>query len=111
MMQRYQRWKKNFTTSDFNKFTSNALDATITKKKLINESDLDRKIKEEITTLATKAELKAEQDKMVKLQTYDLSLFIGQGYFINDGSQNYLVFQPIYKTITTFSGLPLAISE
>ena len=29
-------------------------------------------------TLKTKAELKAEQDKIIKVQTYDLSPFIGQ---------------------------------
>ena len=34
--------------------------------------------KEEIKTLAIKAELKSEQGKIVKLQIYDLSLFIGQ---------------------------------
>ena len=54
------------------------------------------KTKEEIKPLATKAELKAEQDKIVKLQTYDSSLFIGQSYFSNDGAQLYLIFQPIY---------------
>ena len=43
--------------------------------------------KEEITTLATKIELKAEQDKIVKIQTHDLSIFIGQSYFFNDGAQ------------------------
>ena len=36
-----------------------------------------------VKKLAAKAELKAEQDKLVKLQTYDLSLFIGQSYFNN----------------------------
>ena len=91
---------KYFTTSDYNKFTSNKLDAKITQKQLVNEYDLNEKIKtlaikEEILTLATKAELKAEQDKIVKLQTYDLSLFIGQSYFNNDGTQLYLIFQPI----------------
>ena len=93
--------KKYFTSSDYNKFTSNILDAKITQKKLVNESGLDEKIKalatkEEIKTLATKAELKVEQDKIVKLQTYGLSLFIGQSYFGYDGTQNYLVFQPLY---------------
>ena len=60
--------------------------------------------KEKIKTLTTKlkAELKAEQ---VKLQTCDLSLFIGQSYFNNDGTQLYLRFQPIYKIITTVFGL------
>ena len=36
--------------------------------------------------LATKAELKAEQDKIVKRQTHDSILFVSQSYFINDGS-------------------------
>ena len=105
-----------FTTSDYNKFTNNTLDSKITQKKLINEYDLNEKIKKisnkrKIKTLATKAELKAEQDKIIKLQTYDLRLFIGQSYFNNDGAQIYLIFQPIYKTITTFSGLIDTISE
>ena len=46
---------------------------------------LDTKIKnknKKITTLATKAELKVEQNKIEKLQTYDdSSLFIDQSYF------------------------------
>ena len=33
MMQKYQKWKKYFTTSDYNKFTSSTLDANITHKK------------------------------------------------------------------------------
>ena len=39
---------------------------------------MDGKIK-----IATKAELKVEQDKIVTLQTYDSSLFTGPSYFIN----------------------------
>ena len=34
--------------------------------------------KEEPKTLATNVELKAEQDKIVKLQINDLNLFVGQ---------------------------------
>ena len=37
-----------------------------------------------------------------KLKTFESSLFIVQSYFNNDGSQNYLILQPIYKTITKF---------
>ena len=106
---------KYFTTSDYNKFTSNTLHAKKKQKILINEYDLNEKIKalgtkEEIKTLATKAELKAEQDEIVKIQTYDLGLFIGQSHFNNDIAKLYLIFQPIYKTITIFSGLPYTIS-
>ena len=42
---------------------------------------------------------------MTKLQIFDSSLFIGQIYFNNDEEQLYLIFQPIYKTITTFSDM------
>ena len=38
--------------------------------------------------LGTKVELKAEQDKIVKLQTHDLSYFLGKIFFGDDGSQN-----------------------
>ena len=70
---------------------------------LVNESVLNEKItlttKEEIKELATQAELKAEQDKLVKLQTYDLSLSIGQSHFVNDEAQLYLILQPLYYTL------------
>ena len=75
---------KYFTTFNRNKFTNNITDEKITaKKKLVNEISLNERIntlarKKEIKKFATHTELKAEQDKMVKLQTYDLSLFIGQ---------------------------------
>ena len=101
---------KYFTTSDYNKFTSNTLDAKITQNNvLIKIKTLARK--EETKALATKTELKVKQDKIVKLQTYDLSLFIGQSYFVNDGPQLYIVFQPIQKTITTFFDLPYTKSQ
>ena len=52
-------------------------------KKLVYESGLNKKMKtlakkEEPKTLATNVELKAEQDKIVKLQINDLNLFVGQ---------------------------------
>ena len=53
----------------------------------IDNSDLDKKI----VKLATKAELKSEQAKIVKFKAFDSS------YFEDDGTQNYLVFQPIFK--------------
>ena len=87
--------------SDYNKFTSNTLDAKIAQKRLVNEYYLNEKIKtlaikEEIKT-ATKAKLKTVQ--IVKLQIYDLSLFVGQSYFNNDGAQLYLIFQSLCYTL------------
>ena len=53
--------------------------------------------------------MKTKQDKIVKLQTYNLSLFIGQSYFFNDGSQNFFIFQPILNTFTKPVGLTKTI--
>ena len=59
----------------------------------IDSSGLDKKL----ATLATKADLKAEQDKIVKRQAFALSYFRGKRHFEDDGTQNYLVFVPIYR--------------
>ena len=45
-----------------------------------------------IATLAKKAELKAEQDKIVKLQAFRSSYFLGKSHFEDDYTQHYLVF-------------------
>ena len=50
-----------------------------------------------VATLATKTELKEEPDKIVKLQAFDSSDFYGKSHFEDNGTQNYLVFQPTYK--------------
>ena len=64
--------------SNYNKFTSDVLDLKIQQKGLFKKpyisnfaknSDLNTKF----STLATKAELKVEQDSIMKLQTHDLS--------------------------------------
>ena len=44
------------------------------------------------------------REKMEKFQILDLSYFIGKSYFNNDGSQNYLLFQPIYNTFIRPTG-------
>ena len=56
----------------------------------MKNSDLNKKLE----TLPTKAELKAEQDELVKLQTHNLSYFLGKKFFDDDGFQNLFVYQP-----------------
>ena len=87
---------KYLTTFDYNKFTNETLVAKIENKRLVNKSENSEFIKQfDLHNLATKAELKAEQDKIVNLQTYDSSPFVGQS-FISDGCQNFLIFEPIF---------------
>ena len=40
-----------------------------------------------------------------KLNTFDLSYFIGKSHFEEDGTQNYLVFQPIYRYFKIIAGV------
>ena len=81
---------KYFTTADYSKFTSDILDARIKQKELVGKSELNTKL----TTLATKGELKVQQDIVVKMKTYDLSYFLGKSFFGDDGFQNTFVYQP-----------------
>ena len=107
MIQKYQKWKIMFYYTDYNKLTNNITDAKMRKKwkkKLVNESGLNPKIKtlaakKEIKTPATKTKLKAEQDKIAKLETNDLSYYLGKNIFGDDGSQNMFVYQPNLSTL------------
>ena len=92
---------KYISTADYNKFTEHIVNNSIKSKNLVDKSDIagilnNADLDVKLSTLATKAELKAEQDKIKKLKAFDLS------YFEEDGAQTYLVFQPItryYKRI------------
>ena len=64
--------KHYFTTSDYNKFTNDILDAKIKNKKLVNEFHIsvlinNTGLNEKIKQLTAKEEVKAEQYKIVKL--------------------------------------------
>ena len=52
-------------------------------------SSLNKKI------TSNKAKHLLVENELNKLKTFDLSYFIVKNYFEEDGSQNYLVFQPI----------------
>ena len=52
-------------------------------------SNLNRKI------ISNKTKHVLVQNELKKLQTFDSSYFRGESHFEEDGTQNYLVFQPI----------------
>ena len=71
---------KQFTNSDYNKFTKDILDAKIKQKELLNKFDISNFVKNsdlntKLKTIAT-TELKEEPDKIVKLQAQDLNYFL-----------------------------------
>ena len=68
----------------------------------VDKSDISNLVKSsglntKLGTLATEAESKAEQDEIVRRQVFDSSYFHGKSHFEDDGVQNYLAFQPVYR--------------
>ena len=73
------------------------LNTNIKEKELVNKSDIsgfidNSNLDKKIAALTTKAELKAEKDKIVELQAFDSSYFRYKSHFEDDGTENYLVF-------------------
>ena len=66
---------KYLTTSDYNKFKNEIIGNKIKEKNLVKKSDIslfigNSNLDKRIATLVTKAELKVEQEKIVKLQVF-----------------------------------------
>ena len=65
---------------------------------MITKSDFDAKLlslKRKIIANKTKHFL--VKNELNKLKTFDSNYFIGKSHFQEDGTQNYLIFQPLIK--------------
>ena len=65
---------------------------------MITKTDFDAKLlslNRKIT--ANKSKNLLVENELKKLKTFDSSYFIGKSHFEEDGTQNYLVFQPLNK--------------
>ena len=72
--------------------------------KLITKTEFDSKLpslNRKIT--ANKSKHLLVENEFNKLKAFDSSYFIGKNYFDEDGTQNYLVFQPMCKYFKVFS--------
>ena len=72
--------------------------ARLAQANLITKTDFDAKLSSlnrKITQNKTKHLL--VENELNKLKTFDSSYFIGKSHFEEDGTQNYLVFQPMYR--------------
>ena len=65
---------------------------------LIRKPEFDFKLKD-ISDRVTKNKTKhlLVENKLKKLQKFDAAYFRGKSHFEEDGTQNYLIFQPIYR--------------
>ena len=89
---------KYIDTSEFNKLAADVFNARIAQANLITKTDFDSKLSNlnrKITK--NKTDHLIVKNELNKLKTFDSGYFIGKSHFEEDGTQNYLVFQPINK--------------
>ena len=103
---------KYIDTSEFNKLAANVFNARFALANLITKTDFDAKLSRtnrKITENQTEKLLVKNQLK--KLKTFDLSYFIGKSHFEGDGTQNYLIFQPLIRYFEFITNTPHYISS
>ena len=87
------------------------IDNKIKEKQLVKNSNISGfkdniNLEKIIATLATKTELKTEQDKITKLQTFDSTYFGGKNHFEDNDTKNCLLLPPVsryFKTVANTS--------
>ena len=89
---------KYITTPEFNTIAASVFNARLAQANVITKTDFDTKLSgltKKITTNKTKHLL--VENVLKKLEKFDAAYFRGKNCFPEDGTQNYLVFQPVYK--------------
>ena len=72
----------------------------------ITKTDFDAKLPSyNRKTVSNKPKHLLIEIELKKLITFELSYFIGKSYFEEDGTQNYLVFQPMYRYFKIITGV------
>ena len=97
---------QNITTPEFNNLAADVFDARLAQANLRTKTDFDAKLSSlnrKITSNKSKHLL--VENELKKLKTFDLSHFIGNSHFEEDGAQNYLVFQPMYRYFKQTAGV------
>ena len=89
---------KYITTPEFNTLAADVFNARLAQANLITKTDFDAKLSSLNRNItANKSNNLLVENELKKLKTFDLSYFIGKSHFEEDGTQNYLVFQPMYR--------------
>ena len=87
---------KYITTPEFNTLATSVFNARLAQANLVTKTDFDNSVSSlDSKITANKTKKKSSENEFKKLKTFDSSYFRGKSHFEEDGTQNYLVFQPI----------------
>ena len=89
---------KYITTPEFNTLAACVFNSRLAQTNFITKMEFDAKLSSlnrKITSNSSKNLL--VENELKKLKTFDSSYFIGKSHFEENGTQNYLVFQPMYR--------------
>ena len=90
--------EKYITTPKFNTLAADIFNARLAREMLVTKTDFYAKLSSlnrKITSNKTNHLL--VENALKKLKTFDSSYFIGKSHFEEDGTQDYLVFQPMHR--------------
>ena len=89
---------KYITTPEFNTMTTNVFSTRLAQANVITKTDFDARMSgfnKKITINKTKHLL--VENELKKLEKFNAAYSRGKKYIEEDGTRNYLVFQPVYK--------------
>ena len=89
---------KLITTPEFNNLAAGVFNARLAQANLITGTDFDAKLLSfNGKTTSNKSKHLFVETELKKLKTFDSSYFRGKSHFEEDGTQSYLVFQPMHR--------------
>ena len=89
---------KYITTPEFNKPATENFKARLAQADLVSKTDFDIKLQHiRIRITLNKTKHLLVENELKKLKTFGLSYIRGKNHFEEDGTQNYLVFNPMYR--------------
>ena len=84
------------TTPEFNTLAASIFNAILSQANLITKTDFDVKLSSlNRKFTSNKSKHLLVENELKNLKTFDSSYFFGKSHFEEDGTQNYLVFQPM----------------
>ena len=86
---------KHITTPEFNNLPAGVFNAKLAQANLIPKTDFDANLSSHLLV----------ENELKKLKRFDSNYLIGKSHFEEDGTQNYLVFPPIYRYFKKIVGV------